>query len=69
MTPQQVPDGREMLKKGTVKCPACKELLHFKTSHGMRVIDNDFETGKCIQFVSGKCVKCKIYYRVKPDNI
>ena len=35
------------LKKGTLNCPCCKQPLHFKQIHGMRLIEKGLLEAKC----------------------
>ena len=35
------------LKKGTLKCPCCKEPLHFEIRFGMRIIRDGTYNAKC----------------------
>lgn len=50
----------EVLKKGTLKCPADKALLQFEQIHGMRMIKNGV--------LSARCPVCDTYYDVKPNG-
>ena len=37
----------KILKKGTLRCPNCKETLWFKQIHGMRLVENGLLEAKC----------------------
>lgn len=55
MTTEQYP-----LKKGTLKCPSDKAVLHFEQIHGMRIIRDGH--------LQARCPECKVYYRVVPNG-
>lgn len=48
------------LKKGTLKCPNDKELLHWEQMGGMRIVK--LQDG--FKLLQAKCVKCGHYFGV-----
>lgn len=49
-----------LLKKGSLKCPTDKTLLHFENHCGMRIIKDGY--------LNAYCPKCKKYFNVKPNE-
>jgi hypothetical protein len=47
----------EILKKGTLKCPHCKEPMHFEIIGSMRVVRNGL--------YEARCPNSRRYYNVK----
>lgn len=46
-----------ILKKNSITCPKCKDLLQFEVLQGMRIIREGY--------ISARCLDCKTYYKVK----
>jgi len=51
--------ANEILKKNSLKCPCCKQDLHFEVWGSMRVITNGF--------YNSRCAGCKKDFKVIPD--
>jgi hypothetical protein len=45
--PDKPETAEEYLKKGTLRCPHCKELLHFRVVGNMRIIENGLYEARC----------------------